>query len=138
MIWLPQRTNTFYHDLPVRFIFDLPSNCDKEGLTERIRQSALSNLINYNDICACPFQCRHFSVEASDEPYFTRSLPPWKQRRYKPLVPRKLYILKMCSIGAKGFRQLRQVCPHKTVATLDLYLNEKERVHTGKRHQGFS
>jgi hypothetical protein len=134
--YFPIRKNAITEPLPVRFLFDLPQGTRIEIFKDRIRIEALENLTSYKDVCAYPQQCRYFSVEVSDEPYFTRSLPPKFQRRYKPAIPRKLYTCKRCNLNLKGFRRIRQDCPSKSVKELMLFEQEEKGTHTSIRHEG--
>jgi hypothetical protein len=131
---LPVRSNAYSEPIPVVHVWrgNYPSWASQnfeEGNVE-IRSRSINSLTINHDCCVWPVQCRYFSLEVSDQPYYPRSLSPFFERRFKPSVPHKLYITKECALRVSGFRPIRQECPFKSVKDLNSYESKNIRTST--------
>lgn len=137
---LPVRSDATVEPIPVRILCDLDPYAERERVIAAIRLRSLTDrlggLIIYKDICVVPEQCRFFSLEVDEFPYFSTSKPigfkAYTQHRY----PRKLYITKECALRVKGFRGIGPRCPFKSVRELRFDQGQTIGVHQVVRDKG--
>jgi hypothetical protein len=132
---LPVRADTTIEPIPIRMICQLPHYVSLEHVKANIRMKSLASLVNYKNICVVPNQCRFFSLDAVDEPYFTKSRPlnysPYRHSSFQG----KLYITKNCALRVKGFRGISRSCPFKSVRELKFDQTSSERADSRDRNE---